>query len=103
MTIATDLRELLDEHRFEPFTLAEASGILHRSPAHLIRAFTRAFGMAPHRYVVARRIEAARRGLLEGEPVAGVAARVGFHDQAHLTRHFKRHVGTTPARFAGSR
>ncbi len=35
-----------------------------------------------------------------GEPVAQVAVGVGFHDQAHLTRHFKRHVGTTPARFA---
>jgi AraC-like DNA-binding protein len=32
-----------------------------------------------------------------------VATNVGFHDQAHLTRHFKRHVGTTPARFASSR
>jgi transcriptional regulator GlxA family with amidase domain len=28
---------------------------------------------------------------------------VGFHDQAHLTRHFARHVGTTPARYARTR
>ncbi len=97
--IATDLRDLLDEHRFEPLTLAEAGRILHVSPAHLVRCFTRAFGIAPHRYMVARRIEAARRRLLEGEPVAEVAASVGFHDQAHLTRHFRRHVGTTPGRY----
>ena len=31
-----------------------------------------------------------------------VGADVGFHDQAHFTRHFKRHVGTTPGRFARS-
>jgi AraC-like DNA-binding protein len=31
-----------------------------------------------------------------------VAADVGFHDQAHLTRHFRHHVGTTPARYAGT-
>ncbi len=101
--VATNLRDLLDEHRFEPFTLAEASRTLHVSPAQLVRCFTRAFGIAPHQYVLARRIDAARRGLLEGDSVAGVAARVGFHDQAHLTRHFRRHVGTTPARFAGAR
>jgi AraC-like DNA-binding protein len=31
-----------------------------------------------------------------------VAIAAGFYDQAHLTRHFKRHVGTTPGRFASS-
>ncbi len=75
---------------------------MHGSPAHLVRCFTRTFGIAPHRYLVARRIEAARSRLLDGMPVAQVAASVGFHDQAHLTRHFKRHVGTTPARYARS-
>jgi AraC-like DNA-binding protein len=100
--LAADLRELLDERRFEPLTLAEAGRILHGSPAHLVRCFTRRFGIAPHRYLVGRRIEAARRRLLDGEPAAQVAASVGFHDQPHLTRHFKRHVGTTPARYASS-
>ncbi len=100
--LAAGLRELLDEHRFESLTLAEAGRILGGSPAHLVRCFTRAFGIAPHRYLVGRRIDAARRRLLDGEPVAQVAAGVGFHDQAHLTRHFKRHVGTTPARYASS-
>lgn len=100
--IAADLRDLLDEHRFEQFTLAKAGRVLHVSPAHLVRCFTRAFGIAPHRYLLGRRIDAARRRLLEGEPAAHVATNVGFHDQAHLTRHFKRHVGTTPARFAST-
>jgi AraC-like DNA-binding protein len=98
--VACALRDLLDEHRFERLTLAEAGHLLHVSPAHLVRSFTRTFGIAPHRYVLGRRIDAARRRLLEGEPPALVAAEVGFHDQAHLTRHFRRHVGTTPARYA---
>ncbi|MFB3739721.1 MAG: AraC family transcriptional regulator [Candidatus Velamenicoccus archaeovorus] len=101
--IAADLRDLMDQHRFDALTLAEAGRILHVSPAHLVRCFTRTFGISPHRYVLGRRIEAARRRLLEGEPVALVATGVGFHDQAHLTRHFRRHVGTTPARYAASR
>jgi AraC-like DNA-binding protein len=100
--VASDLRDLLDEHRFEPLTLTEAGRILHMSPAHLVRCFSRRFGIAPHRYLLARRIEAARRRLLDGEPITQVATSVGFHDQAHLTRHFKRHVGTTPARYAAN-
>ncbi len=80
-------------------TLAAAGEILGASPAHLVRCFTRTFGIAPHAYVLGRRIEAARRLLLEGEPIAQVAAHVGFCDQSHLTRHFKRHVGTTPGQY----
>jgi AraC-like DNA-binding protein len=98
--LAERLRDLLDAHAFETVTLAAAAERLAASPAHLVRCFTRTFGIAPHAYVLSKRIEAARLRLLEGEPVARVAASVGFFDQAHLTRHFKRHVGTTPGRYA---
>src|SRR6266545_3384637 len=41
-----------------------------------------------------------RKRPLGGEPVALVAAGVGFYDQGHFTRQFKRHVGTPPGRYA---
>jgi AraC-like DNA-binding protein len=100
--IASDLRDLFDEHVADGITLADAGRILHASPAHLVRCFSRSFGISPHRYLLARRIDAARRRLLRGEPVAEVAAGVGFHDQPHLTRVFRRHVGTTPASYASA-
>lgn len=100
--LARDLRDLLDARLFEPTTLAEAGAALSASPAHLVRSFTRTFGIAPHQYVLARRIDAARKRLLAGEPLALVAAGVGFFDQAHFTRQFKRHVGTPPGRYARS-
>jgi AraC-like DNA-binding protein len=97
--IAERLRDLLEAEAPEAVTLAAAGEILGASPAHLVRCFTRTFGIAPHAYVLGRRIEAARQLLLEGEPIAQVAAHVGFCDQSHLTRHFKRHVGTTPGQY----
>jgi AraC-like DNA-binding protein len=101
--LATDLRDLLDARLVEGLTLRAAAGVLHAHPAHLVRRFTAAFGLPPHRYLTGRRIEAARGRLLAGQPIADVATAVGFHDQAHLHRHFTRLVGTTPARFAGNR
>jgi AraC-like DNA-binding protein len=98
--LADRLRQLLDAHRFEAVTLADAAAVLYASPTHLVRSFTRAYGVSPHAYVIGRRIDAARHHLLDGEPPAAVAIATGFHDQAHLTRHFARHVGTTPGRFA---
>ena len=40
--------------------------------------------------------------LLAGRRPADVAVEVGFHDQAHLTRHFKRMLGVTPGAYATS-
>jgi AraC-like DNA-binding protein len=101
--IARQLRLLLDEHIVAPITLEAAAVELDRSVPHLVRSFTRQFGVSPHAYVIGRRIDAARRDLLRGAPPADVAAAVGFCDQAHFTRHFKRHTSMTPARFACSR
>jgi AraC-like DNA-binding protein len=98
--LAADLRDLLDSRTAEGLTLREAAAVLHAHPAHLVRRFTHAFGLPPHRYLTGRRVEAARRLLLGGVPPAAVAVAVGFHDQAHLHRHFTRLVGTTPGRFA---
>jgi AraC-like DNA-binding protein len=100
--LAADLRDLLDARTVEGLALREAAALLHAHPAHLVRTFTRAYGLPPHRYLTGRRVEAARRRLLDGEPVADVAAAVGFHDQAHLHRHFTRTLGVTPGRYARS-
>ncbi|MEU4887781.1 AraC family transcriptional regulator [Streptomyces xinghaiensis] len=94
------LRELLDERLTDGVSLGEAAKLLHAHPTHLVRAFTAAFGIAPHQYLTARRVERARRLLLDGRPPAEAATASGFYDQPHLTRHFKRILGTTPGRYA---
>ena len=100
--IAHQLRQLLDERAVQPLRLGDAAAMLDRSVPHLVRSFTSTFGVSPHAYLVGRRIDAARPLLLAGLPTAEVAATVGFYDQAHFTRHFKRHLSTTPARYARS-
>src|SRR6185437_3360716 len=77
--------------------LAAAAGL---SKYELVRRFTAGVGMPPHSYQVAMRVGLARRLLERAEPPAIVAAKPGFADQSHLTRHFTRRVGLTPARYA---
>jgi len=101
--LAEEFRALLDEHVAETLTLAEVGQQLGASSAHLVRCFTRTFGVAPHAYRLSRRIEMARQQLLDGRPAADVALGVGFYDQSHFTRHFKRLVGTTPGRYGPPR
>jgi AraC-like DNA-binding protein len=101
--LAADLRDLLDAHLVAGLMLRDAAALLHAHPAHLVRTFTAEFGLPPHRYLTGRRVQAARRRLLDGEPIADVAVAVGFHDQSHLHRHFTKLVGTTPRRFPRGR
>ena len=96
------VRELLDLHATEGYLLRDAAAELGASVSSLIRDFRGRFDMSPHAYLVGRRVEHARRLLLSGVAPAEAAVLSGFHDQAHLTRHFRRHVATTPARYARS-
>ena len=99
--LARRLRALLDDRLTESFTIAAAAAELDTHPSHLVRVFSQTYGIAPHRYLVGRRVDLARRLLVDGHRPAEAAALAGFHDQAHLTRHFRRILGVTPAAFAG--
>ncbi len=99
--LAARLRELLDARVRDGVRLDEAAARFDTGTTQLVRAFTAAYGLPPHAYLTGRRIEQARKLLLAGVPAAEVATAAGFYDQAHLTRHFRRYLGTTPARFVG--
>jgi AraC-like DNA-binding protein len=98
--LAEAFRAWLDERVFESVSIADAAVALGAGPTQLARAFAATFGIPPHAYLLGRRLDAARDRILDGRPLADVAAEVGFFDQAHLTRRFKRFLGVTPGRFA---
>jgi AraC family transcriptional regulator len=90
----------LDEHLAEPVALADLAAVARASVFHFARQFRAAVGEAPHQYLIRRRVERAQDLLRDGGlPPAQVAAAVGFVDQSHLTRHFKRLTGLTPRQF----
>jgi AraC family transcriptional regulator len=77
--------------------LAEAVGV---HPIHLARTFRARHGVSVGEYGRRVRVEWAAAEIARGESsLAAVATKAGFSDQSHFTRLFKRHVGTTPARF----
>jgi len=93
------MRECLNEEglHVDLETLAKRAGL---SRFQALRAFKQRYGLPPHAYQLALRIGHARKLLREGATAADVAARCGFADQSHFTRHFKRINGVTPAQYA---
>jgi AraC-like DNA-binding protein len=79
------------------YDLARECGL---SVSHFSRAFRRSTGLAPHRWLVQRRVEVAKDLMLaEPMPLAQVAVACGFADQSHFTRTFASLTGLTPARW----
>lgn len=83
-----DQKVLLDD-------LAAASGL---SKFHLVRAFSRSFGMTPHAFLNQVRVSRARARLRVGQ--WPVAAELGFFDQSHFIQVFRKITGVTPKQYA---
>ncbi|MDN3350997.1 AraC family transcriptional regulator [Actinomadura sp. DC4] len=92
-------RDLLHERLTAPPSLEELAEAVGAGPFALLRAFRAAYGLPPHAYLTNLRVQRARELLDAGLRPAEVAARTGFTDQPHLTRHFKRVVGVPPGAY----
>ncbi len=82
-------------------TLADELAVSRR---HFTARFSEYIGLSPK--LVARQLRfTSAHALLLGsdQSVSGIAAQLGYADQAHLTREFRAFSGETPARFRNSR
>lgn len=80
-------------------TMADLSQAVGLDAFRLSRAFSTRLGLPPHAWHLQCRLREAQSRLAAGESVSHVAFDLGFSDQAHLTRLFKRLTGVTPARY----
>ena len=93
-------RDYLQAHALEHVTLTELAAISGTSVFHLARTFREAYGIPPHEYQNAIRVARACADLRAGTPLAEID--LGFADQSHFSRHFKRVWAVTPGRYAAS-
>ena len=94
--------QMMRERHAENLSVADLASSAGLSPYHFIRTFRREMGMPPHGYLTQIRLRCARRSLAAGVEPAEAALAAGFCDQSHLTKHFKRSFGITPAQYAVS-
>ncbi|GAA4636334.1 AraC family transcriptional regulator [Actinoallomurus vinaceus] len=100
--IAHTVRDRLADELIAPPSLAGLAAELGLSRYQLLRAFRTAMGVPPYAWLAQYRVTRARALLESGLRPAEVAALVGFADQAHLTRWFRRVLGVTPAAYRTS-
>ena len=66
---------------------------------HLVRSFKQAFGQSPHAFQLDQRIKKAKLLLQSGRSLIDTASDLGFADQSHFQRHFKKRMAITPMHY----
>jgi AraC-like DNA-binding protein len=94
------VRSYLEENYAQNITLERLTMIAGLSPFHLLRSFRDQVGLPPHAYQIQMRITHAKHLLAMGLSCADTAITVGFADQSHFTKHFKRTVGVPPGQYS---
>lgn len=89
--------EFVDAGLAGPLTLDRLAAVARLSPFHFARAFRATTGLAPHQFVIARRVHRATALLLgSADPVTEIARAVGLSNTSHFRRVFRRHMGVLP-------
>lgn len=100
---ASRLRDYIHANLGRDIALGELAELVGLSPHYFSSLFTNTFGAAPHHYLLSERIHEGQKLLAKRSlSICEVALELGFSDQSHLTRVFRKVTGTTPKRYQRS-
>lgn len=89
--------ELIEANLADDPSIAMLSAECGLSASHFVRAFRASLSMAPHQWILKRRVERARTLLTQTDTgLAEISLMCGFYDQSHLGRIFRRETGISP-------
>jgi AraC family transcriptional regulator len=92
--------DFIESHLAEDIALEDLASVAGSSRFHFSRAFREATGFPPYRFLIHRRIDAAKTLLLQDTlTIAEIAEQCGFNSQSQFSAMFRRVFGSSPARF----
>ena len=98
--LARRIKDYIDRHFAEEFSLQQMADALHVSPYYLSHVCKEATGYSPLQYVLRRRIGGAQTLLITTDlPVTRIAAQVGYDNPSHFNAQFAKAVGMAPRTF----
>jgi len=97
--MAEKVRQWIDTHYTEPISLSSASTMAGISENYLSKIFAREVGETFIQYVTRRRIERAIQLMKSGMKIYEISEKVGYPNQGHFTKVFKRVMGQSPAEY----
>ncbi len=93
------VKEYIQDQLPHNLSLSELAGEAGLSRYHLVRSFKQVYGLSPHAFQLNQRINRAKALLREGSSIADTANLLGFADQSHFQRNFKKRIALTPRQY----
>ncbi|MPW28011.1 helix-turn-helix domain-containing protein [Agarivorans sp. B2Z047] len=95
------VKECISDQLDSQLSLSELAEVAGLSRFHLVRSFKQVYGLSPHAFQLNQRINRAKALLREGSSIADTALDLGFADQSHFQRNFKKRLALTPKQYQG--
>jgi AraC family transcriptional regulator len=97
-------KDFISAYFNRPLALKQIAELVEAHPVYLAREFHKHYHCTVGEYVRRLRVESACQRLSDSdEPLSNIALTVGFSDQSHFSRTFKRLTGMTPAKYRKAR
>jgi AraC-like DNA-binding protein len=90
------VQQYIDMHIHESITISKLADLTGRSESFISHHFRKDFGKTPRQYILARKMEIARNLLKGGDQVKQVAKKLGFYDEFHFSKAFKKYFHKSP-------
>jgi AraC-like DNA-binding protein len=88
--------ELINDCIDENISLDRLALNCNLSKYHFLRVFKKEIGLTPHSFIINERLNRANNLIKNGKTISEASLLVGFNDQSHFTRNFKKYFGYTP-------
>ncbi len=101
--LAASIKQYINFNINSKMDLENLCKLFYISKSNLISVFTKEYGVTPHKYIIEKKIDEAKR-LLKNESltVAEVGARVGFEGEKYFYSAFKKVALMTPGQYRRS-
>ena len=97
-------KRYIDESIYSNTTLEDIANMLNLSKAHIIREFSKNYGISPYNYLIEQKIATAKKMLiLHNMNISEISSQLGFEDANYFSKLFKKKTGISPLQYRKSK
>ena len=97
-------KRYIDESLYSNLTIEDIAKQINLSKAHIIRDFSKNYGISPYNYLINQKIAVAKKMLLlHNMNISEISSQLGFDNPNYFSKLFKKKTGISPLQYRKSK